>query len=246
MSFELLLIPAFISGLVMFISPCTYPLLPGYIAFIGGTGEQEKASKWKIVGNSIFFLIGFSLVFIVFGVLAGLVGSKLASYQIVLRSVGGVAIIIFALSMLKVIKLPQINFRARNLTGESKRGTKLYSFLTGLTFSLGWSPCVGPILGSIFFLAATSTSILQGGVLLLIFSLGFSLPFLALAVGLEYLTPYIKKTEKFSGVLQTIGGVLLLILGILFLFNGFEIFSSWFTGLFENLDGGYKLFERFY
>lgn len=242
MTFELLLIPAFLSGLVMFISPCTYPILPGYLAFIGGVSADRK----HIIKNTAWFLLGFSLVFIAVGALFGALGRELAQYQTIVRTIGGVAISVFALSLLGLFDLPFMKSISVAKPAQSKRGTAWYAFATGLTFSLGWSPCVGPVLGSALLFASTATSVWQGVILLTIFSLGFSIPFFIFSLFVDRLGGFIKRTEKATKVIRIVAGMILLAIGLLFVFNNFELFNSFVLRVFESSNGGYGVFESLY
>ena len=153
-----LAISSFFAGLLTFLAPCTLPLVPGYLAFISGAGTDERErNRGKIFWNGVAFIIGFSLVFIVLGTVAGLIGQAFAPYQVWLSRIAGVSIIIFGLFMIGVLKISLLNKEQRlKVPSIFKRGNLFGSFLFGSAFSLGWTPCVGPILGSILLLASTS------------------------------------------------------------------------------------------
>lgn len=236
-----LVIPAFIAGLLTFFAPCTLPLVPGYLGFISGASLEElrdpakaRRARLKIFLNGLFFILGFSLIFIALGTLAGFVGSALVPYRLWLSRLGGIFVIIFGLFMLNVIKLPFLKqekkFRAPTLF---KRGRPMNSLVLGSAFGFGWTPCVGPILGSILFLAATSTTAAQGAVMLAIFSLGLAFPFLLIALGIGAATRYIEKFSRYLNAVSIIGGVFLIFLGLLLLTNNMALLIAW----------GYRLFE---
>ena len=230
-----LIIPSLIAGVLTFLAPCTLPLVPGYLVFISGSSledlkDAEKAKKvrWKIFYNGLLFVIGFSAVFIILGTAAGFVGQFLAPYRIWLSRIGGVFVIIFGLFMLNVLKLPF-------LTGEKKlkvpaifeRGKSLNSFILGTAFGFGWTPCVGPILGSILLLASTSATALQGSLLLAVFSLGLAIPFLVIALGIGSASKYLNRFSKYLNAASIIGGIFLIILGVLLLTNNFGLLITY-------------------
>ncbi len=237
-----LIIPAFIAGLLTFLAPCTLPLVPGYLGFISGTSLEDlkdpaksKTARWKIFLNGLFFIIGFSAVFIILGTLIGFVGAAvLAPYRIWLGRIGGIFVIIFGLFMLNVLKIPFLA-RERQFTPPVlfERGKPLNSLILGSAFAFGWTPCVGPILGSILLLASTSTTALQGGFLLTIFSIGLALPFLAIALGIGKVSESIRNVTRYLNTVSVIGGVFLIFLGVLLLTGNIALLISW----------GYRLFE---
>jgi len=225
-----LVIPSFFAGLLTFLAPCTLPLVPGYLAFISGEGgiEEAERNRGKVFWNGVAFIVGFSLVFILLGTIAGLVGSAFAPYQIWLTRIAGVSIIIFGLFMIGILKISFLNkeqhFKAPRIF---KRGNLAGSFLFGSAFSLGWTPCVGPILGSILLLASTGATALEGALLLAVFSLGLAIPFLIIAFSVSKSERYLQKIAKYLNIVSIIGGIFLIILGILVLTGNMSIFLSW-------------------
>ncbi|QQG45129.1 MAG: hypothetical protein HYW89_03985 [Candidatus Sungiibacteriota bacterium] len=262
-----LVIPAFIAGILTFLAPCTLPLVPGYLGFISGASLEDlkdpmKAStaRRKIFRNGLFFILGFSAVFIIMGTLVGFVGaSLLAPYRFWLSRIGGVFVILFGLFMLHPVRNPprflsaaaavlgrlisngvnvlKISFLVREkqlkAPGALERGKSLTSFILGSAFAFGWTPCVGPILGSILLLASTSTTAFQGSLLLAVFSAGLAVPFLLVALGIGSAAKFISKISKFLSVVSVIGGLLLIFLGILLLTGNMALLISW----------GYRLFQ---
>lgn len=225
------IISSFIAGLLTFLAPCTLPLVPAYLGFISGVStkdledpEKAKAARRKIFLNGVFFVVGFSIVFILFGTLAGIIGQGLVPYRIWMTRIGGVLVIIFGLFMLGAFRLPFL---------QSDKRMKIPSFLTigkpssslaiGGAFAFGWTPCVGPILGSILLLASTSTTALQGALLLTVFSFGLAIPFLLVAIGFSHATKYIEKISVYLKWVSVIGGVFLIFLGFLLVTNNFSI-----------------------
>lgn len=237
-------ISSFVAGLLTFLAPCTLPLVPGYLGFISGVSpddlkntEKAHAARKKMVLNGVFFILGFTLIFVIFGTLAGLIGQGLAVYRIWLTRIGGIFVILFGLFMLGVLKLPAL---------QSDKRIKIPSFLTigkpssslviGGAFAFGWTPCVGPILGSILLLASTSTTAFQGGLLLLVFSLGLAVPFLLIAILYSKATQYIAKLSTYLKWVSVIGGVFLIVLGILLLIGRFGILLEYGFRLLEPLN----------
>ena len=226
-----LIIPSFLAGVLTFIAPCTLPLVPAYISFISG----ESTNKGKILMNGLLFIFGFSLVFILFGILFGLLGSAIVPYRIWLTRIGGIFVILFGLFMLKIINISFLNQTEKiQLSPIFKRGEPLSSFLLGSSFAFGWTPCVGPILGSILILASTTSNVWQGGLLLSVFSLGLGTPFLLIAVGIGSASEKIKSFSKYLGIVEKVGGVFLIFLGILLFLDKLNLLVSW----------GFELFNR--
>lgn len=222
-----LIFPAFVAGVLTFFAPCTLPLVPGYLAFISGMSlndlngaEKKGAARRKVLKNSLLFMLGFSAVFIVFGAAAGGVGFLLSQYRAVLTRIGGIVVITFGLLMLGIFKIPflQKSIRVRIPTFFTI-GKPSSSFVLGAAFATGWTPCIGPILGSIFLIAAVSTSPVSGAFLLAVFSLGLSTPFFLVALGITSVSKYISKISNYLHVVSVIGGIFLVLLGILLLLD---------------------------
>lgn len=235
-----LIIPAFIAGLLTFLAPCTLPLVPGYLSFISGVSGSDlqnpttaRQARRKIFYNGLLYVIGFSAVFILLGTLFGLGGVALIKYRIWLSRVGGIFVIFFGLYMLNILKLPLFNFLdAEKHMGSRflKPGKPASSFLFGSVFAFGWTPCIGPILGSILTLAAASATVGQGAVLLAVFSLGLAVPFLLIAAGVGSVGGFLGKISKY---LNVIGGLFLIFLGVLLVTNRFGIWISYAYRIFD-------------
>ncbi|MBI3046651.1 MAG: sulfite exporter TauE/SafE family protein [Candidatus Harrisonbacteria bacterium] len=237
-----LIIPAFIAGVLTFLAPCTLPLVPGYLGFISGASledlknpEKAKRARWKIFLNGFFFMAGFSAVFIILGTLVGFIGATfLAPYRLWLVRIGGIFVIIFGFFMLNIVKIPFLmgekQFKA---VGLFKQGKPINSFILGSAFAFGWTPCVGPILGSILLLASTASSALQGALLLTIFSAGLAVPFLLIAVGIGSASRYIKNISKYLNIISIIGGLFLIFLGVLLLTNKLGIWIAYLYRIFN-------------
>ena len=233
---------AFVAGIITFLAPCTLPLVPAYLGFISGVDPEmlndpsRKAEvRRKIIINGFFFVVGFTAIFVIFGALAGLLGEGLAPYRIWLTRVGGAFVILFGLLMLGVFNLPFLQREHKmKLPSWIKVGKPSSSSLIGAVFAIGWTPCVGPILGSILLLASTSSTAGTGAFLLLVFSLGLAVPFMVVAAGFAHAAEKIQAIQKWLKWISIIGGVFLVVLGILLLTNkfallvslGFQFFSS--------------------
>ncbi|MEX2436823.1 MAG: cytochrome c biogenesis protein CcdA [Candidatus Paceibacterota bacterium] len=232
---------AFFAGLLTFLAPCTLPIVPAYLGFISGVDQDAlkdpataKAARRKIFLNGLFFIAGFSLIFILFGVLVGFLGTALAPYRIWLSRIGGVLVILFGLFMLGFFDLPLFrNDKRISVPKWLTLGRSSSSFFIGGTFALGWTPCVGPILGSILLLAGTSGTALQGGLMLAIFSFGLAIPFLIIAFTFSKATFYIERISKYLKWVSIIGGVFLILIGLLLVTDNFGL----------TIQYGYELFD---
>jgi cytochrome c-type biogenesis protein len=238
---ELQLIPAaFLTGVLMFLAPCTLPIVPGYLAFIAGVPPgEEKRSRGRVVKNAIAFVIGFTIFFVLLGTAAGYIGSVVAPWRAELGRVAGAMFILFGLTMLGLFRLPILsNSFSVRIPKFLSLGRPESSFLIGALFAMGWSPCIGPILGSIFLVASIKGSVLMGGILLAVFSLGLGLPFLLCAIFIDKVGEKIAKLGKLTTVLSYIGGVVLIGIGILMLMGNIGLLTDYGFGLFDA--AGYK------
>ncbi len=216
-----LAIPAFIAGMLMFFAPCTLPLVPGYLGFAGGV------SRKRLVRNAIFVILGFTAIFILFGSVFAAVGINLAPWRQILVRGGGAIIFLFGLMMTGIFKLPIFQFSWSLPVPKGIRpGTALSSLVFGGVFALGWTPCIGPVLGTILLLASGAETAAQGAVLLLIFSLGLAAPFLLVALGMRSLLVKGRKYQRlFTGV-EIAGGIILMAIGGLLAANRFGLLVS--------------------
>ena len=213
---------AFGAGLISFLSPCVLPLIPGYIAYISGSSLNELLEKQNInLLPIIFFTLGFSIVFIIFGAAATFLGQLFLENSNHLRIVAGIIIIIFSLHIIGILKLNFLNFEKR-IYSEKKQG--LFSpILVGMAFAFGWTPCIGPILGSILALAYTEEIINKGILLLLFYSLGLAIPFILSGYLIQKFMIVSKNLKKNMNLITKIGGGLLLITGILVITNQLQV-----------------------
>jgi len=237
-----LIIPAFFAGMLTFLAPCTLPLVPAYLGFISGVSLEDikngnigKTIRKKVVLNGLLYVLGFSMIFILLGTVFAAGGVLLATYRSVLSRIGGVLIIFFGLFMLELPIFRKINFLQRDTRIHTtlKPGKPLSSFLFGATFAFGWTPCVGPILGTILVLASSSGSTALGGAFLLaVFSLGLALPFLLIAIAIGHSMRYIKKMTTYLRWISLVGGVFLILIGILLLTDSIGTWNAFFYHFF--------------
>ncbi len=235
-----LILPAFIAGIFTFLAPCTLPLLPGYLGFITGMPigtkidyTQIKHIRTKVFANGLMYVLGFSLIFIILGSLFGLGGAYLLKYRIILSEVGGVFVILFGLQMMNVFHFKWMNREKMfRIPASLKPGHPLSSFVFGGIFAFGWTPCVGPILGSVLLLASQTATVFQGAFLLTIFSLGLAIPFLLIAFTIEHTTEYIKILMRYMKIISFVGGIFLIFVGILLITNDMGLWIYWWYRIF--------------
>ena len=209
---------AFGAGLISFLSPCVLPLIPGYISFISGQSLNELVESKKInLVPLLLFSLGFSFIFILFGAAASALGKILLQNSNYLRIVAGTIIVIFSLQLLGIINIGFLNFEKKYYTNKSTK--PLFVFIMGMAFGFGWTPCIGPILGSILALASIEESILKGIVMLSFYSLGLAIPFIISGFLIQKFLLFSKNFKKNINKVSKVGGIVLLITGILILTN---------------------------
>ena len=209
---------AFSAGLISFLSPCVLPLIPGYISYISGSTLNELLEKKSInLFPIVLFTVGFSIVFISFGATATFLGSLVLDNSNTLRIVAGTIIIIFSLQIIGLINLKFLNYEKR-FQAYKKSGV-FSSILVGMAFGFGWTPCIGPILGSILAIASTEESINKGILLLSFYSLGLALPFILSGYLIQKFMIFSKNLKTKMNIINKIGGSLLLITGVLMITN---------------------------
>ena len=232
---------AFAAGVLSFLSPCVLPLVPSYVAFLTGlsfeelTQDQPKRKLRRVIfGHSLLFILGFSALFTLLGASATLLGQFLATHRDTIRIVGGILVIVFGLFISGVFSFGFLQ-QEKKIHLRDKPFGYLGSFLVGVTFAAGWTPCVGPILSSILLYASTTENVGTGIILLLSYSLGLGLPFFACSLALNTFLGAFKKTRRYLGVFTKVGGLLLILVGILLLTNSFaflnEVLGRWFPAL---------------
>ena len=210
---------AFGAGFISFLSPCVLPLIPGYISYISGESLGDIVEKQKkIILKTVLFSLGFSLVFISFGATASLIGNILLENSNTLRIIAGIIIIIFSLQLIGILNLNFLNQEKRFQT-KNYSNNLFFPVLVGAAFGFGWTPCIGPVLGSILTLAAVESSIGKGILLLSFYSLGLAIPFILSGYGISKFLAFSKNFRKNIKIVSVSGGVILLITGILILTN---------------------------
>jgi cytochrome c-type biogenesis protein len=202
---------AFLEGIITFISPCLLPMLPIYISYFAG---QSSGGKKKSVINAMGFVLGFTLVFVMLGAFAGTIGSFLKEYRTAVNVGSGIIVILFGLNFMEMIRIPFLN-RNRQLKLKTGNAGFLSSVLFGVIFSIGWTPCVGTFLGSALMLAASGGDSLHGILMLLCFSLGLGIPFVASAVLIDRLKSAFDFIKRNYRIINLISGGLLVIVGLL-------------------------------
>ena len=218
--FELFL--SFAAGFISFLSPCVLPLIPGYVSYISGSTLNELLEKKEInIIPLVLFTLGFSIVFIFFGATATFIGKILLNNSIELRIFAGIVIIIFSLQILGLINLKFLNYEKR-IQSEAKQGFFM-PILVGMAFGFGWTPCIGPILGSILVLASTTESLARGIMLLCFYSLGLAIPFILSGYLIQKFMLISKNLKRNMNLINKIGGSLLLLTGILILTNKLQV-----------------------
>ena len=232
---------AFGAGLISFLSPCVLPLIPGYISFISGVSIKEmtdvspgagllNSQKLSIVLNSVFFIFGFSVVFILLGATATWIGTLLSSKMSFLTKAAGLVIIVFGLFEMGLFR-PLFMFKDIRFNVESKKVGFIWALLLGAAFAFGWTPCIGPILTGILAFASTLEHVNQGVLLLSVYSLGLGIPFLLTALGVNQFLRFFNRIKRHLGLLEKITGVIMVILGLLIFFNKLIIINGYFPFL---------------
>jgi len=230
--FELLI--ALSAGLISFLSPCVLPLIPGYISFISGQSLNELLESRKInLLPLILFSLGFSFVFIIFGATASVLGKFLLQNSQQLRIVAGIIIIIFSLQLLGIFNINFLNLEKKIYT--KKSSNIWFSFIIGMAFGFGWTPCIGPILGSILALASTEDTISRAIILLSFYSLGLAIPFVLSGYLIQRFLVFSRNFKKNIKLVSKIGGITLLITGVLILTNKLQILGYYILNAFPFL-----------
>ncbi|TAK01904.1 MAG: cytochrome c biogenesis protein CcdA [Candidatus Manganitrophaceae bacterium] len=226
---------AFSAGLLSFVSPCVLPVIPSYISYITGlsleelTDSEGKARAREVaIKNSLMFIGGFSFIFILLGASATLIGRFFLMYQSAIRQIGGLLIVFFGLYIMGLIK-PSLLMRDARFHFQSKPAGYLGSFLVGMAFGAGWTPCVGPILGSILLYASASGSVATGITLLTAYSLGLGFPLFLSSLGVQSFLVYFKKTARYMRWISATSGVFLVVVGLLIFTNSLTRLTSFFT-----------------
>ena len=223
---------ALLAGIVSFLSPCVLPLVPVYITHLAGSTDPSSGRTRRrndAFFHALSFVLGFSLVFIVLGASVGFAGYVLRDQLPALTRVAGVLLIILGLHLTGILRIPFLyRTYAVEGMGAGQRVGYAKSFVVGSTFSLGWTPCIGPILGSILTLAAASSTVWQGTVLLVFYSVGLGIPFLVTGLLFGTATSQLKRINRFMPIFEVVGGTLVIIVGALIFLNRLTIFNQYF------------------
>ena len=230
------------AGLLTFLAPCTLPLVPAYLAFISGVKQTDlnnqdarKKARRLVIKNSLAFVLGFSIIFVSFGVLASQLGGYINKFSDLFSQIGGILIVVFGLMMLGVINIAPLMREHKIKIGHFfVPGQPFSAGLIGVIFALGWTPCIGPVLASVLLLTATKATVLEGGIALAVFSLGLAVPFIVIALVYTKADGLINKFGKATKWLYKIGAVFLILIGCLLIFGEFNLI----------IDYGYKIFYR--
>lgn len=217
----------FVEGFLAFLSPCILPMIPIYLLYLGGQEGGEKNKGMRLIINTLGFVAGFSLVFITLGATASALGALISQHRVLLQRLGGLFVIAFGLNYLGVLKIGFLN-RSRSLGANTKDLKFWSSLLFGAAFSLGWTPCLGAFLGTALIMASNFDTLYQGMALLLVFSLGLGVPFLLTALLWSRLQNALGFIKRNMGIIQTISGILLIVVGLLMLLDLFGSYATIF------------------
>jgi len=226
---------AFLAGLISFLSPCVLPLIPGYISYISGTSfDKIKQKKNLIVLKTVFFTLGFSLVFIALGSSASFVGNFFLVNSNIFRIIASIIIILFSLQLIGIINFGFMNKDIRIFTGEYSNNLA-FPLVVGAAFGFGWTPCIGPILGSILMLATLEENIGKSILLLSFYSLGLAIPFIVSGVLIDKFLLFSRSVNRYISVITKVGGAILLLTGIGILTNRLQVLGFFILEYFPSL-----------
>lgn len=214
---------AFLGGLASFLSPCVFALVPAYIGYLSGrSAGSNDNNRFYTLSHGLAFVLGFSTIFILLGLGASLIGNLLYDLRPYLTKIGGVVVVLFGLHMTHLIRIPFLQYDVRKQDAPDRKFGYLSSFLLGVFFSAGWSPCVGPILGSILTINLSTGSLTQGFWLLVAYSIGLAVPFLIAAVEIGLVTSFIRKYGKIVHYVEIAMGAIMIVIGVFLFFGRFE------------------------
>lgn len=221
---------ALLAGLLSFFSPCVLPLVPAYFSFITGLSldeltENTKETRKKVILSTVFYVAGFSFIFILFGASASFLGSLVAEYSRIIRYLGGGIVLMFGLHLLGIINIRGFNFE-KKFRVKGKPLHLMGTFVIGMAFGAGWSPCIGPMLGSILIVAGNQDTVSKGVLLLAVYSAGLALPFLVLSFFIHFILDFVKQAKKLIRIINMVSGILLIIIGLLLIFDKFKLLAT--------------------
>lgn len=222
---------AFVAGVLSFLSPCVLPLIPSYVGFLTGlTLEELEVRRGTALAHALWFVAGFSLIFIALGATASALGVLLLRSQVWIGRIGGGVVILFGLYLLGVLR-PGLLMRERKVQLARKPLGYLGSAFVGITFGAAWTPCIGPILGAILTLAAAQASVGHGAALLTAYSVGLALPFVVTALALDRFLAWFQRFRPYLVWVERVAGILLILLGLLLVTDRFTMLAGWLQGL---------------
>ncbi|NQV57077.1 MAG: cytochrome c biogenesis protein CcdA [Rhodospirillales bacterium] len=228
---------AFLAGVISFLSPCVLPLVPGYVSYVAGrsldqvTGDRVRRTNMVVLGHSFYFVLGFSVVFIALGASASAIGSILRGYLYEAGYIAGGVIIIFGLHMTGLVRLKWLN-RDIRFVRPFRGGSPLGALVLGMAFAFGWTPCIGPILGAVLTLGASTLGVAEGATLLAIYSLGLAVPFLLVAEFTDRFLKSAKIMKRIGRQMQTVAGTILVLVGIGMATGQLNYFGTWLLNTF--------------
>lgn len=221
---------AFGAGVLSFFTPCVLPLLPAYLSFITGVAVEEileeRPRRKAILPNVILFCVGFSIVFVLLGATATTIGQAVMKYQRVIQWAGGILVIIFGLHLLGLFQWRFMQIE-RKLHLSGRPAHRLAAFVIGVAFAVGWSPCIGPILGSILAYAGTQETMGHGIMLLVLYSLGLAIPFVVVGFAVGSFMPWFTVAKRAMRWVNVVAGILLIVMGFLLITNNLSTLSDW-------------------
>lgn len=224
---------AFLAGILSFVSPCVLPIVPPYLAYLAGVSFSElsgddvpEGTAKRVIISSIIFVLGFSTVFVALGATASIIGQTLAQYFSILSKIAGLLIIVMGLHFLGIFKIGLL-YREARVDVAKKPAGYLGSYVMGLAFAFGWTPCVGPVLATILFVAGSEDTVIRGAGLLAVYSFGIGLPFILAAVFISRFLKWANRFKKHMGMIEKAMGLLLVITGILFLTGSMAYIAQW-------------------
>ena len=216
------------AGLISFFTPCVLPMVPVYLLYLtGATDRTTGEGRWRTVAHAGFFVVGFGLIFVLGGIGAGFLGRVMPRVIGYVVNVGGLFLIVFGLQMAGLISLPFLNTEKRLSLGGRGGSGYWRSFLVGLVFAAGWTPCIGPVLAGIFSLAAVSGTVASGALLLAAYSAGIAVPFLAVAALSEVAVPFVGRLNRYTPIVSRVAGGLMIVMGFLLLTGYYQTLMFW-------------------
>jgi cytochrome c-type biogenesis protein len=240
---EVGILTAFAGGIISFLSPCVLPLAPPYLAYLGGTtidrlSGEERAIDPRLARHvfvsACFFVLGLATVFVALGATASALGQLLLQHKVLLGQISGGIIVVLGLHFLHLFRIPFLDREAR-FTGPAQAGSFGTSYLIGIAFAFGWTPCIGPILGAILALAAQESTILSGTLLLVVYALGLGVPFLVAAAFIRPFLRWARGFRRHLGLVEKAMGLLLIAVGLLMITEQFERIAYWLLETFPVL-----------